>query len=155
MLYNLLCLHNQYDLDSPEFRAGFDFLRRKDLTELAEGEYPIFPGVTAYIQLYTTSPREHLHFETHEKYFDIQYVVTGQEGIGVLPKKGMTEETAYDVPKDIQFWQEPEFAGMVVLRPGDYAVLPPEMAHKPRISLGENCLVRKVVVKVPAVPRTK
>lgn len=155
MLYNQLYLHSRYNLDSPEFRASFDFLQRKDLAELAEGEYPICHGVTAYIQLYTTSPKEQLRFETHEKYFDIQYVVTGQEGIGVLPKEGLTEETAYDAQKDIQFWQEPEYAGMVVLHPGDYAVLPPEMAHKPRISLGENCSLRKVVVKVPAVPRTK
>ena len=36
-----------------------------------------------------------------------------------------------------------------------YALLPPEMAHKPRISLGEDRPLRKVVVKVPAVSRTK
>ena len=155
MLYNQLCLHDRYDLDSPEFRAGFAFLRRKDLAELAEGEYSVCQGVTAYIQLYTTAPKETLLFETHEKYFDIQYVVTGREGIGVLPREGLTPQTAYDAQRDIQFWKEPEYAGMVVLHPGDYALLPPEMAHKPRISLGEDRPLRKVVVKVPAVSRTK
>ena len=153
MLYNELSMHHRYDLSSPAFEAAFSFLRRSDLTELDEGEYPVYPGVTAYVQRYTTSPAEALDFETHNKYFDIQYVVSGLEAIGVIPRRCLSEQTPYDSARDIQYWHEPDFAGSVVLYPGDYAVLPPEMAHKPRISLGEDRPVRKVVIKVPAVPR--
>ena len=86
MLYNELSMHHRYDLSSPAFEAAFSFLRRSDLTELDEGEYPVCPGVTAYVQRYTTSPAEALDFETHNKYFDIQYVVSGLEAIGVVDK---------------------------------------------------------------------
>ncbi|MDD6160861.1 MAG: YhcH/YjgK/YiaL family protein [Oscillospiraceae bacterium] len=153
MLYNQISIHDRYDLRSPRFQESFRFLARTDLGTLPEGTYPVCPGVTAYVQLYNTSPAEELDLETHRNYFDIQYVVSGEEGVGVIPLAGLKEKTQYNPDRDIQYWQEPEHTGMVVLRPGEYVVLPPDMAHKPRCTLKENCAVRKIVIKVPAEPR--
>lgn len=38
---------------------------------------------------------------------------------------------------------------MVYLEDGDYIILAPEDAHKPRLAAGEKMEIRKIVVKVP------
>lgn len=46
-------------------------------------------------------------------------------------------------------YETPERAGRALLRAGDYVVLAPEDAHKPRCLAGSAMPVRKIVVKVP------
>jgi YhcH/YjgK/YiaL family protein len=46
------------------------------------------------------------------------------------------------------FYEEPEISGSVLLLPGDFAVIPPEEAHKPRCMAGKSMSVKKIVVKV-------
>lgn len=153
MLYNRIDMYDRYDLSAPAFQKAFEFLKRPELKTLPEGQYPVCEGVTAHVQLYTTSPREQLDFETHDNFFDLQYVVEGVEGIAVQARTTLQEKCPYDPQRDIQFWQEPDRSGMVILGPGDFSLLPPDMAHKPRCSVNGACAVRKIVVKIPAVPK--
>ncbi len=139
----------KYDLTADKFRTAFSFLHRADLAELPEGWIELEHGVRASVQHYTVSPAETLSFETHEKYFDVQYVVEGIEWIGFRPRKGLTVKTPYDAENDITFYEEPKHAGGVILHDGDYVVLAPEDAHKPRCEAGVIMPVKKIVVKVP------
>lgn len=138
-----------YDLTLPKFRTAFAFLRREDLAGLPEGWRELENGVRASVQRYTTMPAGELAFETHECYYDVQYLVQGIEKIGVTGRRGLTEKTAYDLMEDITFYNEPEHSGTVLLQPGDYVILSPDDAHKPRCCAGEPAPVLKIVVKVP------
>lgn len=139
----------KYDLTAPKFRTAFAFLKRPDLAQLPEGWVELDNGVRASVQRYETSPAEKLDFETHEKYFDVQYMVDGLEIVGVVNAEGLQPKIPYDPKDDIAFFHEPEVSGAVVLRTGDYVVLAPEDAHKPRCAAGAPRKVNKIVVKVP------
>jgi len=139
----------KYDLTAPKFQTAFSFLKRADLAELAEGWYELGDGVRASVQRYTTFPAAELDFETHIDYFDVQYMVSGQEMIGVVSAQGLETKIPYDKNNDIQFYHEPAFSGAVFMRAGDYIVLAPEDAHKPRCAAGAPMAVNKIVVKVP------
>lgn len=139
----------KYDLTEPKFKTAFEFLKRDDLAQLAEGWYELDNGVRASVQRYTTSPAAELDFETHIDYFDVQYVVSGKEIISVVNAEGLVTKVPYDKGNDIEFYHEPAFSGAVYMRPGDYVVLTPEDAHKPRCAAGEPITVNKIVVKVP------
>lgn len=139
----------KYDLTAPKFQTAFAFLKRTDLAELAEGWYELENGVRASVQRYTTFPASELDFETHVDYFDVQYMVSGQEMIGVVNAEGLVSKVPYDKANDIEFYHEPAFSGVVFLRAGEYIVLAPEDAHKPRCAAGAPMAVNKIVVKVP------
>ena len=50
---------------------------------------------------------------------------------------------------DVTFYEDPDYAGQVLLRGGDYVIFAPEDAHKPRCQAGAPLPVKKIVVKVP------
>ncbi len=149
MLSGTVGTERGYDLSEPKFQAAFAFLHRGDLGGLPEGWISLEHGVRASVQLYTTMPEDALDFETHERYYDIQYLVEGEEYIGVIRREGLAVKKPYAAQDDVTFYETPERAGRVLLRAGDYVVLAPEDAHKPRCLAGKAMPVRKIVVKVP------
>ncbi len=142
-------LEYKYDFTGAKFKTAFAFLKRADLASLPEGWIDLGSGVRASVQQYTTMPAETLDFEAHEKFFDIQYLIEGIELIGCVDLDGLAVKTPYSVENDVTFYQDPAYAGAVLLRAGDYAVLAPEDAHKPRCAAGKGVPVKKIVVKVP------
>ena len=86
--------------------------------------------------------------EPHKKYFDIQYMVTGEEQFGVCKLEGLKLCESHE-DNDLYFYEEPAEAGTILLKEGDLIVVEPEEAHKPRlVAGGEKKAVKKVVVKV-------
>ena len=142
-------LEYKYDLTEKKFQTAFAFLRRDDLAALPEGWIDLEDGVRASVQHYTTMDAATLDFETHEKFFDVQYLIEGDELIGVVDRKDLVEKIPYSVDNDVAFYEEPVLSGAVLLRAGDYVVLAPEDAHKPRCLAGKAMAVKKIVVKVP------
>ncbi len=139
----------RYDFSNAAFRTAFAFLNRNDLVSLPEGWVELGNGVRADVQRYTTSPAGELSFETHEKFFDIQYLIEGEEYLGVCTRKGLVPKTEYEAARDVTFYHDPAQAGQVLLRDGDYVIFAPEDAHKPRCLVNGAMEVRKIVVKVP------
>lgn len=45
--------------------------------------------MVANVQEYTTYPASEASFETHEKFFDIQYMASGREMFGVCKRDGL------------------------------------------------------------------
>ena len=139
----------KYDLTAAKFRTAFAFLHRTDLAALPEGWIELENGVRASVQHYATMAAEALNFETHEKYFDVQYLIEGVELVGVAGREGLVEKAPYAAENDITFYNDPALSGAVLLRAGDYVVLAPEDAHKPRCAAGASMPVKKIVLKVP------
>ena len=140
---------HKYDRITFKIQTALNFLHRDDLADLPEGWIELDNGVRASVQHYTTMAAETLDFETHEKFFDVQYLIEGVELIGVVGREGLVEKTPYDSTNDVTFYEEPVLSGAVLLRAGDYVILAPEDAHKPRCLAGEAMPVKKIVLKVP------
>ena len=147
MFFSPVSLATKYNYLEEKFLAAYKWLAETDLDNTAAGSYPICEGVTANVQEYTTFPAAEGSFETHDLFFDIQYIISGKEQFGVCKRDGLILKQ--DNPdNDVKFYEEPEMSGTVLLLPGDLIVVAPEDAHKPSCAAGAPEFVRKVVVKV-------
>lgn len=140
---------NKYDLSAPVFLTAFKFLERKDLNTLPLGWIELDDGVRASVQAYESFDENEVFFESHEKYFDVQYVVSGEEYCHVTAREGLTVKVPYDAEMDITFYEDNSKYSQVFLGPGDFIVLSPDDVHKPRVKAGDKTKIKKIVVKVP------
>ncbi|MDO5552127.1 MAG: YhcH/YjgK/YiaL family protein [Planctomycetia bacterium] len=140
-------------------RKGIDFLKKTDLAALPLGRTDI-DGDKVYVNKmeYTTSPvSDETVLESHRKYIDIQFVLEGEELIGVIP---LTDEIPvtmeYDPEKEAAFYSVSAMpflktgaktAGRLEVHAGDLAIFAPNDVHAPSLALGEPCKVVKLVVK--------
>lgn len=149
MLTSSLKIVDKYDYLEEKFKKGYEFLRNTDLSALPLGRMEIDGDeIFANVQEYTTLAIENCKFEAHDRYFDIQYVVEGEEQFGYAKRDDLEAATAYDGDKDIIFFKAPAACGTVLLKAGDCAVVAPEDAHRPKGAAGAPGKVRKVILKI-------
>lgn len=140
----------KYDYLAEKFKIGYEFLKRSDLATLPAGKIPLEGGVHVMVQEYDSKSPDSCKFETHDKFFDIQYVVSGAEGFGVANRGVLTVDTPYNPEKDITFYKDPEAGGTVILNAGDMILVAPEDGHKPGLAIaGKQVPVKKLVIKIP------
>lgn len=152
MLTTKLEIAEKYNYLDSKFLKAFKFLREADLSALPLGRTDIDgDDIFVNVQEYMTMPAEELRFEAHDKYFDIQYVVFGSEQFGYVKREGLEVESEYDEENDLVFFKEPKCSGFIILNEGDFAIVPPEDAHKPRCIDKNACKVRKLVIKVKVI----
>lgn len=131
------------------FSEGVCFFNRDDLGSLPLGRVDIDgDAVFANVQEYDTVPAEEKQLEAHRRYYDVQFVVSGEEVMQFAPLEGLAKVQPFDEDADFGLYCTPERPSSIVLRAGDVAVLAPEDAHKPGCALDAPCCVRKIVVKV-------
>jgi YhcH/YjgK/YiaL family protein len=135
---------------------AFEFLARTDLAALPLGRTDI-EGDDVYVMISEaeTRPPEHVKFEAHRRYIDIQLVVRGQESIGYAPVTSLVTAEPYDATKDIEFFAVPQESATLALRAGDFAVFAPGDGHRPSLHLDGPHVSRKVVVKVSVAYRDR
>ena len=115
--------------------------------QLLQGD-DLFAG----IDIYETKPRDAAKLETHQKYVDIQLLLSGTEQLEIFKKSDLTISEPYDTEKDAEFYHIPdEPIATVTLHPGQFVVFFPEDAHMPCL-IAEDApeSVKKVVIKVKA-----
>lgn len=148
MLFSTIATVEKYDYLNDRFKKAYAWLQETDLAALADGRYDIGgEDIYANVMSYTTEPELSVYYEAHEAYFDIQYLVSGQEKFGIVKNEGLTIKEA--IPEnDVVFFEHPAEDMYVLLNAGDLVVVAPEDAHKPKCAYGEPVEVKKVVVKV-------
>jgi len=127
---------------------AFNFLKTTNLKEINTGKYEL-EGKDLYVTVseYNTKNEEDCHYEAHKLYTDIQYLVSGEEKIGIAALENTTEITPYDNVKDISFFTT-EQNNYRIASPERFFVFFPEDAHRPCVKTDENIIVRKAVVKI-------
>jgi YhcH/YjgK/YiaL family protein len=133
-----------------DFGRAFAFLAGTDLAGLSEGRHEIDGDrVFAIVSEGPGRSRSGAELEAHERYIDIQYVVSGTDEMGWKPAaRCLVPSRPYDPDKDIAFFgDEPD--AWVAVPAGTFALFFPEDAHLPLVSRG---VIRKVVVKVAVGP---
>lgn len=150
MVKDLLSLSDRYRSLGPRFVRAFDFAKTTDFASMADGTYPMdgpegSNDVRALVQRYTTKLAPEGRWEAHRKHIDLQFVLTGEEHVGVVPIGRLVAEP-YDAEKDIM-WLTGE-GDRVTLRPGEFVLLWPEDAHMPAMAIDTPMPVLKVVIKI-------
>lgn len=136
----------QYAPLSERLKAALELLAETDFSSLPDGKYEV-DGDNLFYSIMTYRPKpENLTPESHVLYTDIQYVIEGEEYIGVAPLSCMKEQVRHIEGSDLYLWNGP--CDNIRLSEGCFAVLFPQDAHAPGIAAGEPAQVRKVVVKV-------
>lgn len=139
-----------------EVEKGLRYL--ENLAGTPEGVIPGGPAVRvdidgddifALFRRYETVEAQGVKLESHRKYIDVQYLLEGEEIIGLAVDSRNVEGLGYDREKDVEFF-EGEGEGAVLLKTGQCAVFLPGELHAPGIMGGKPAKVCKVVVKVKA-----
>ena len=147
MIKDTLNNANLYYQLSSSLKKGFEWLESTDINTLEDGKY-LIEGEKVYASIQTYETKNDAKYESHKKYIDIQYIVSGEEKIGVTNLKNCTSCIAYEKSKDLEFYDINCDEEYLSLTKGEFLVLFPHDAHKPSISKTNKTIVRKVVVKV-------
>lgn len=121
------------------------------LSERPPGKYELEgDDMIALVQHYVTSAEGNTKFESHERYIDIQFLVSGEERIDWLSSSPhMTVCDNRLNSDDIQYYddngKEPT---ELLLTEGMYAIFLPHDLHRPCRAIHEETPVRKVVIKI-------
>lgn len=116
--------------------------------EPAEGRYPLDEGYALVLGYATCAPEES-RFETHRNYVDLQYTLSGGEGIDWAPRASLANDGEYDAAKDLLFHRAGPALGQVRKTAGFFSIHTPVDAHRPKIRLDGFDRVFKLVVKIP------
>lgn len=143
---------NYYNL-SERVKLGLEYLNNTDFSAIENGRYQILGNdVVAIVQDYLSKPLEEGQFEAHKNHIDIQYIIDGEEQIGVSNIENFSEDSDYNEINDIVFLKrkhncKPEFLN---LKRHEFVILNPDDAHMPSLSLEKPCHVKKAVIKISA-----
>ena len=120
-----------------------------DLKNLKEGRHAICGDeIYANVQTLETKSVEEQKWEVHRKYIDIQYVIKGKEkmGYGILEDFKDTV-IPYDDKKDVAFLDNGK-ANYIDVYEGSFVIFYPNDVHAPMLSVSDNEVIKKVIVKV-------
>ena len=135
-----------YESLHPAFPKAFEFLAGCT-SDTPAGRVELDGNkLFALVQEYDTKAEG--SFETHKKYIDIQFILSGTEIIGWTDLGSLNQDAPYNSEKDITFYNEPSHSTDLLMTPGSFSILYPEDGHKPGMTAAEVCPVKKVVMKI-------
>ncbi len=126
--------------------TALKFLSETDFTKIQLGRYELQGDDIFYmVQRYETDPDKTIS-EAHKKYIDIQFMVDGEEIIGIAPICCNKAEIEAKPLNDVWFYEcktEP-----ITLIKNSFMVLYPNDLHCPGVAVDKPLSCLKVVVKV-------
>jgi len=146
MVCDLLANAHLYGALGPGIARGLQFLTDTDLGGLAPGKHEIDgKRLFALVSDYTPKPLAEGRWESHRRYLDLQYVVSGVERMGVAPIDRLAAGD-YDADRDM-LWLSGA-GDFLTFGAGQFMLLWPGDAHMPGVEAGVPGQARKVVVKI-------
>ena len=133
----------------PSFEKAFEALAAID--ESTPNERITVDGDNIFINLseYVNKNVAECLFESHKKYIDIQYVVTGEEYIDLCDQEILKATDDRLDTDDIAFFENTDKFSRADLTEGIFVVIFPGEAHKPCIAPdGKGVKVKKAVAKI-------
>jgi YhcH/YjgK/YiaL family protein len=138
----------RYHHNPERWNKAFDYLTKQDLSALEVGTHEIDArNVYAIVSEYNSKNPEDAQYESHKTYTDLQYVISGEEHIGLTDLSTTSVKTPYDAEKDIAFYTA-ENGKTLLAKPGSFFLFFPDDAHMPGMKVNENTPVKKLVIKV-------
>jgi YhcH/YjgK/YiaL family protein len=138
----------QYKANKKYWDAAFAYLQQTDLDKLPKGKYSITPeNLTVSVTFDSTRNLEKTNWESHRKLIDIQYIISGEEKMGVAPVSSATVTKPYDETRDVANYSVD--GKYYVSERGKMFIFFPSDAHRPNITTGGNLPDKKIVIKIP------
>jgi YhcH/YjgK/YiaL family protein len=148
MIYDKIDNLETYTGISEDIRLGLRWLRDVN-PDIENGVYKLSPRVKAIVSEYTTKEVNENGYEAHRVFIDIQFLLKGSEKICSLPLEYLRETKMYKADIDAAFYKEASVKPQeMVLGSGYFAVFFPQDGHMPGLFITEECVVKKIVVKV-------
>jgi len=146
MIFDSLNHSGRYLPLHPGFETGFKFLKNLSIRQLKDGQNEIDGDRLFALSMATEGKgQQNAVFETHRKFIDIQFTVSGCDTIGWEEQARCTPDPGgYNTDKDVEFYTDRPTLWIPVSS-GRFAIFYPEDAHAP---LGTDALVHKIVLKV-------
>jgi YhcH/YjgK/YiaL family protein len=145
MIYDILENSSLYEGIHPRLKQAFSYLNSNDLFALQPGRIDL-DGDSLYVlvQEYSTKLLDEGKWESHRRYFDVQYMLDGCERIdfALLNTMSLGE---YNPEKDFQAMSGN--GQTLYLCAGSYAIFFPQDSHKPGLTTGVLTPVKKIVLK--------
>ena len=129
---------------------AINYLKSNDFTTFETGRYEIEGGdIFCMVMDTVTKEKASIKPEVHRKFIDIQFLVKGEELMGVARDTGnniVLEDILEE--KDVLFYKNVENEMDITLKPGNFAVFFPFDVHRPGCAIAQETSIRKVVVKI-------
>jgi YhcH/YjgK/YiaL family protein len=150
MILDHISHSSRYKSLGPLFEKAFEFITANDLRMLSLGKH-LIEGEDLFVILmeYETKDPSNCIMECHRKYIDIQFMLRGEEMMGVSTFAGQAPTTAYDESKDAAFFK-PEYDSLLKVQQGQFTIFFPHDLHMPSIKSENAEKVLKAVFKVKA-----
>jgi YhcH/YjgK/YiaL family protein len=146
MILDKLQNHETYLNLNEKFVKAFDFIKNNDLKNMENGKYEIEgEEIFAMVQNYSTKELFEGRLESHHKYIDIQYMISGTEQMGYAPLQGQ-EVTEEILESDLVFYDGE--ASILKVEEGMFAIFYPNDLHMPGLLYNEKDEIKKLVIKV-------
>ncbi|WP_372756084.1 YhcH/YjgK/YiaL family protein, partial [Labilibaculum sp.] len=121
---------------------ALNYMSTTDLVNTEIGKYEIEGNnVFALVQEYTSKNPEDAKLESHFEHIDIQYIISGEEMMGLSILTNQVPHTVID-EKDVAFY--PNDSTPFKLEEGMFAILFPNDLHCPGMKCDENSKVKKL-----------
>ena len=150
MIYGHLSIPSTYEFlrSYPYWKMAFDWLGTVTPNTPVGIHKLVGDQVYANVHGYQTVPPEQTRYESHRRYVDLQYCISGGELIACQFADHLQPDGAYDPSKDVSFYRAHPQGTILCMAPGDFAVFFPADAHAPKQFDGSSASVLKAVVKI-------
>jgi YhcH/YjgK/YiaL family protein len=146
MILDTLDNYHLYQSINERIAKGFEFLHNTDLDAIPSGKHHIDGDtIFALVQEYQTKPLAECKLESHKKYIDIQYVIRGEEFMGITTKNNQNILEVNE-EKDYTFYEGT--TSLVRVSKGMFTIFFPDDLHQPCVQTESVSEVKKVVIKV-------
>ena len=146
MILDTLDNYHLYQSVNERIAKGFEFLRNTDFEAIPSGKHDIDGDtIFALVQEYQTKPLAECKLESHKKYIDIQYVIRGEEFMGITTKNNQ-KILEVNEDKDYTFYEGT--TSSVRVSKGMFTIFFPDDLHQPCVQTESAAEVKKVVIKV-------
>lgn len=146
MILDTLDNYHLYQSINERIAKGFEFLHNTDLDAIPLGKHDIDGDtIFALVQEYQTKPLAECKLESHKKYIDIQYVIRGEEFMGITTKNNQ-KILEVNEDKDYTFYEGS--TSLVRVSKGMFTIFFPDDLHQPCVQKELASEVKKVVIKV-------
>lgn len=140
---------NRYCNGNDKIQRAFKYIQETNLQALEAGKHLIDgEDVFVLVQEYVTKEPKLCRFESHERYIDIQFIVSGTEKMSWLPIDKLTLAENDLAKTDKALYKDSSAGNNFIVKEGQFVIFYPEDGHKACITADEPCLVKKLVLKV-------
>jgi len=140
----------QYNANKTVWDKVFAYLKNTNLDALPVGKYTIEgTGATVAVTDNPTKEYEKTAWESHRKFIDLQYAITGAEKMEAAPITSLQVTEPYLDAKDVAHYQGT--GTQYEARQGTFFLFFPADAHRVNIKADGADHDKKIVIKIPYV----